>query len=266
MTRILLHPGFHKTGTSSIQHFLWVNRHVLAPQVAPVMLRHLKPVVRMACRYARRQNPIDLIDLVPALDDAITDAAILPGRDIVVSCEGLLGHVPGWPGVAAYDAAPTLSACYVGYFQDRYPGADLRIVLTTRDAASWLFSAYRHHLRGQRMTLSAEEFASGFAAAADLCAVADAIAAHVDVDVLTVDLADMRDYPGGPGGAICDLMDLPAAIVAQLQPVGQGNTGPEAALWHQFLDLNRSTLADRAVQVEKARLAQITDLGGWRPA
>ena len=266
MTRILLHPGFHKTGTSSIQHFLWSNRQALAPHLAIVLLRHLKPVVRMACRFSRFQNPIDLIDLVPALDAAMQDAAIAPRQDIVISCEGLLGHLPGWPGVDSYDAAPALMAYYTGYLQDRFPGADLQIVLTTRDAAGWLFSAYRHHLRGQRLTLTFDEFAARYETAADLNAVADAVAAAVDVPVMTVDLADMRDFPGGPGGAICDLMDLPEATFARLKPVGRGNAGPEAALWRQFLDLNRSALADRAVQAEKARLAQNIDLGGWRPA
>lgn len=266
MTRILLHPGFHKTGTSSIQHFLWTNRQVLAPHAAPVMLRHLKPVVRMACRFSRFRNPLDLIDLVPALDQALAEAGIRPDQDIVISCEGLLGHLPGWPGVATYDAAPTLIAAYAGYLQDRYPGADLQIVLTTRDADGWLFSAYRHHLRGQRMTLSADEFAAQYATAADLGGAAAAIVAAVDVPVRTIDLADMRGHPGGPGGALCDLLDLPETTRARLRPVGQGNIGPDAGLWQRFLDLNRSTLADRAVHAEKARLAQTSDLGGWRPA
>ena len=266
MTRILLHPGFHKTGTSSIQHFLWSNRQALAPHLAIVLLRHLKPVVRMACRFSRFQNPLDLIDLVPALNQAMLEAAIRPGQDIVISCEGLLGHLPGWPGVAAYDAAPALIACYVGYLMDRYPDADLRIVMTTRDAPDWLFSAYRHHLKGQRLTLTASEFAADHAGAADLDGAADAIAAAVDVPVLTLSLSDMRDHPGGPGGAICDLMNLPDSTRAALKPVGKGNAGPDEQLWQQFLELNRSNLADRAVQTEKARLAQVTDLGGWRPA
>ncbi|MFZ3582917.1 hypothetical protein ACOI1H_12180 [Loktanella sp. DJP18] len=264
MTRILLHPGFHKTGTSSIQHFLWLNRDALAPYVAPVMLRHLKPVVRMACRFSRFRNPIDLIDIVPALDQAVQEAALRPGQDIVVSCEGLLGHLPGWPGVATYGSAPTLIACYAGYFQDRYPGADLRVVLTTRDAAGWLFSAYRHHLRGQRLTMTADDFATTYAAAADLEGMAVAVAAVIDTPLSTVDLSDMQGLPGGPGGAICDLMDLPATTVAALKPVGPGNAGPSEGLWRQFLDLNRSTLSDRAVQAEKTRLAQNADLGGWR--
>ncbi len=265
MTDILLHPGFHKTGTSSIQHFLWVNRNALSGHIALIMLRHLKPVVRMTCRFSRHSNPIDLLDVVPAMDAALKEAALRPGQGLIVSCEGLLGHLPGWPGVATYAAAPTLVNYLTGYFQDRYPDAHLRIILTTRDADSWLFSAYRHHLRGQRMTLSPAEFATRYAAAADLnAAVAQIAAAVKDIPIITLSLDDMHDHPLGPGGAICDLLDLPKTVSAALAPVGQGNAGPDEGLWQQFLDLNRSQLIDRTVQDEKVRLAQATDLGGWR--
>jgi hypothetical protein len=265
MTQILLHPGFHKTGTSSIQHFLWLNCTVLAPYAAPVLLRHLKPVVRMACRFSRYNNPIDLIDIVAAMDTAMAQAAPRAGQDIIVSCEGLLGHLPGWPGVDSYAAAPTLITYFAGYFQDRYPDAQLSVVLTTRDAAGWLFSAYRHHLRGQRMTLSAADFAATYVGAGNLDSDVNAISVALGgVPVRSLNLSAMRDHPLGPGGAICELLDLPAEVTAKLSPVGAGNAGPEEALWQQFLDLNRSDLDDRAVQAAKTELAQATDLGGWR--
>ncbi len=265
MTTILLHPGFHKTGTSSVQHFLWSNRDALSPHVTPVMLRHLKPVVRMACRFSRSTSPVDLLDLVPALDAALAEAGVRPGQGVVVSCEGLLGHLPGWPDVDRYDAAPTLVALLCAYFEERHPDARLQILLTTRDADSWLFSAYRHHLRGHRLTSGPADFADRFAAAADLTGVAADVAAAVgDVPVATLALDDMRQHPLGPGGAVCDLLDLSDATRAALRPVGQGNAGPDEGMWHQFLDLNRSQLSDKAVQAEKARLAETADLGGWR--
>ncbi|WP_386679620.1 hypothetical protein [Loktanella sp. R86503] len=265
MTRILLHPGFHKTGTSSIQHFLWHNRAVLAPHAVPVLLRHLKPVVRMACRYSRYGNPADLIDIVDGMDAAIKQAEPRANQDIILSCEGLLGHLPGWPGVDSYAAAPALLTYLTGYFQDRYPKAQFDIVLTTRDPDSWLFSAYRHHLRGQRMTLSAAEFAATYVEAGNLNSDVNAIAAALGgVSVQSLDLSVMRDHPLGPGGAICSLLDLPAKVTASLSPVGAGNAGPEQSLWQQFLDLNRSDLDDRAAQAAKAELARTTDLGGWR--
>ena len=267
MTEILLHPGFHKTGTSSIQHFLWLNRATLDAYFTSVMLRHLKPVVQMACRFSRSQNPADLLDMVPALDAALAEAAVRPGQNLLISCEGLLGHLPGWPDVDTYAAAPTLIAYLTGYFQDRYPGAHLRVILTTRDAESWLFSAYRHHLRGQRLTQSAAAFASTYAKAADLTGMAAVMAEAVgDVPVFTLPLSDLQSYPLGPGGAFCDLMQVPADVRSDLVAVGQGNTGPDQTLWEQFLALNRGPLGDAAVRDEKARLAQAVDLGGWRRA
>ena len=267
MTEILLHPGFHKTGTSSIQHFLWLNRAALAPHFTSVMLRHLKPAVQMACRFSRNRNPAELMDMVAALDAALAEAEVKPAQNILVSCEGLLGHLPGWPDVDDYGAAPTLAAYLTGYFQDRHPKARLRVILTTRDADGWLFSTYRHHLRGQRLTQTPDDFARTYAAAADLTGMAAQIADAVgDLPVFTLPLADLAHYPLGPGGALCDLMQVPSATRGDLVAVGHGNTGPEQALWEQFLALNRGPLGDRAVRAAKERLAEAVDLGGWRTA
>ena len=267
MIDILLHPGFHKTGTSSIQHFLWLNREALAPHLAPIMLRHMNPVARMACRFSRHGNPLDLIDFVPEMDKSFASADLRPGQNIVISCEGLMGHLPGWPGVDSYSAAPTLASCALGYLYDRYPRARVRLLYTTRDATSWLFSAYRHHLRGQRLRLSFDAFAERYAAAADLdAAIANLKEALTPMPIETLSLSHAKTHPMGPGGALCELLDLPDSIWLALKPVGAGNTGPEESMWQQFLELNRSDLSDRVVHETKASIARATDLGGWRPA
>jgi hypothetical protein len=68
---------------------------MLAPYAAPVLLHHLKPVVRIACRFSRFGNPIELMDIVPAMDAAMAEANPLPGQDIIVCCKWFLGHPPG---------------------------------------------------------------------------------------------------------------------------------------------------------------------------
>ncbi|MBS1301122.1 hypothetical protein [Loktanella sp. SALINAS62] len=265
MRRIFVHPGFHKTGTSSIQHFLWFNRETLEPFAAPVMLRHMKPLLQVIGRFSRTLNPLDLMDYVARLDDAFAVAAPRDDQNIIVSCEGLLGNLPGGPGVTGYDAAPTLASYLTGYLAERFPDAEQHMILSTRDADGWLFSTYRHLLRGHRMTLDRAAFATLLSSTVDLdetvAEVSDAIA---PIPTLTLPMAQAAMHPLGPGGAFCARIGVPDDIMDRLQPVGAGNAGPDDALWQQFLTLNRSTLSDRAVSAEKERLAQDANLGGWR--
>jgi hypothetical protein len=71
---------------------------------------------------------------------------------------------------------------FADYFQDCYPNAHLRVVLTTRDTDSRLFSAYRHHLRGQRLTPSAADFAAAYVSAGNLDDDFNAITAALGAD------------------------------------------------------------------------------------
>lgn len=258
--RILLHPGFHKTGTSSIQHLLWTNRARLAPQVGLVMLRQLKPAVKICAGFSKTRNPLALVDLAGALQPAFAGADT---PDLLISCEGLAGHLPGWPGVADYGAAPFSVAYVCGYLAERFPGARMRVALTTRDAEAWLYSAWRHHLSGHRLTLGRDAFAARFVGSADLATAAQDIAAAVDCPVMSLRLEDMQSHPKGPGGALLDLLGLPADITDRILPVGHGNAGPGADLAERFLALNRSALTDAEVAEKKRALAGAAHLGGW---
>lgn len=256
--RILLHPGFHKTGTSSIQHLLWSNRETLAPQVGLVMLRHLKPVVKICAGFSKTRNPLALVDLADALQPALAE---IDTPDLVISCEGLAGHLPGWPGVVDYSAAPPTVAYVCGYLAERFPQAQVQVVLTIRTRDAWLYSTWRHHLLGHRLTLGRDEFAAQYAGAADLGAAARDVAGAVNCPVTSLQLEDMQAHPLGPGGALLDLLDLPATV--RIVPVGRDNAGPGAGLSERFLALNRSALSDAEVTDSKRELAAAAQLGGW---
>ena len=265
MTAIVLHPGFHKTGTSSIQHFLWLNRTALAPHLTIALLRHMKPLVQAAGRYSRSRDPKELSDLSGAIDDLF--AAVDPPDDwpLVISCEGLLGRLPGRPGYEDYDAAPELAAALSRQLRQRRPGSPLRILLTTRRGGDWLSSVYRHQLFGTRLTLGGAEFGARYARIAHLEAQADRIAAAAaPVPVERLPLEEAARHPLGPGGAFCARLGLPSQVLAALATVGQGNAGPAPDLWQQFLSLNRSDASDAEVLNEKTRLAKAAGLGGWR--
>ena len=267
MNRIVLHPGFHKTGTSSIQHFLWHNRAALDGDLSLALLRHMRPLVRATSRYSRTRDPVELVDLGALVGEMLDSAAPQPGRTLVISCEGLLGRLPGRPGIEDFDSAPRLAVALAMQFADRLPAAALEIVLTTRRGADWLASVYRHQLQGTRLTLGGADFGDRYAPLAHLGRHADAIEAAVfPVPVRRLPLERGRRHPLGPGGAFCEAIGVPPDTMAQLEPVGRGNAGPDTALWQRFLELNRSGQTDTEVRERKDRLAREAGLGGWTPA
>ncbi|QQA43424.1 hypothetical protein [Pelagovum pacificum] len=264
MADILLHPGFHKTGTSSMQHLLWRNRELLAPHVQIFQLRHLRAAAKLCMGYSRSQNPLMLLDLVTALDDTFEGLPADVDRHLLLSCEGLSGHLPGWPDVDSYAAAPVTANFIAGYLADRFPEHRVRLIYTTRDAEGWLWSAWRHHLIGQRLTEGWETFRDRLAGAADLSRAASEVGeALAPLSVATLDLAAATAHPLGPGAALLDHLTLPEDVRAALKPVGHGNRGPDRALAEELLRLNRSDMANDALKTRKLALCEADGVGGW---
>ena len=257
--RVTLHPGFHKTGTSSAQHFLWQNRARLKDRLAIYQLRHLRDAAKLCMGFSRTGNPLMLLDLAEALDAAFADAP--DDRDILVTCEGLSGHLPGWPDVADYSAAQVTLGYLSDYIAERFAAHRLGVVLTTRDAEDWLYSAWRHHLIGQRLTEDWPVFSARLRPAADLEQVAAGIAASLaplPVQILT--LRDAAAHLLGPGGA---LLAATGHDPSGLCPVGHGNLGPDRALSQTLLNLNRGSLPDAELSARKRALCDAAGVGGW---
>ncbi|ROT99391.1 hypothetical protein [Histidinibacterium lentulum] len=257
--RILLHPGFHKTGTSSAQHFLWHNRERLAPVARLYLLRHLRLVADAAMRYARKRQVADLVAAAGSLTEVLADA---PGdRHLVLSCEGLSGHIPGWPDVADYGAAAEILPVLVQVLRESLSGHECHVVLTTRAPEAWLSSAWRHLLIGTRLREDWPVFARRYHRAADLDGAARRIAsALAPLPVTCLPLERAREHPLGPGGALLELAGLSSE---GLLPVGHGNRGPDADLARELLALNRSGLTTEDLKARKQALCASRGVGGW---
>jgi hypothetical protein len=265
MQDILLHPGFHRTGTSSMQHFLWRNHAVLAPHLELMMLRHLKPVVRQAAHIATTHNPLDLLEMTELLDAAFDARALPDGTNLLISCEGLCGHMPGRIAVDDYAAAPMLVQYIAGYLTERFPNARVRVIFSTRDADDWLRSVYRYQLRSTRLTLDEADFVAKYRPAADLDAVLSDIAASLaPIEVSFIPFDEAIAAPQGPGAALLRQCAIPEDIWGKLHSVGLGNAGPTDALCARFLELNRSTLPDHDVTAHKQTIAKEANLGTWK--
>ena len=257
--RILLHPGFRRTGTASVAAMLAANRAVLEPHLAVLSGADLDPAAALCEDFSADLHPLRLADLVETLDALLARHRLAPAdgdpRDLLLSSPRLSGLLPGTPAVPSYEAAPITAAYLAGYFADRFPDAEVALVFTTRSPRAWLQSVWTAQLAAERLMQDWTTFSAAYARAANLDhAVLTTAHAVAPIGVYSLPLEEAARHSLGPGGALLELFDLPGDLRAHLLPGPHAAPGPDAALAVTLLDLNRSGLAKPVLQAEKDRV------------
>lgn len=253
--RVLLHAGFHKTGTTTLQQALLRNRRALSPHLRLIPREDLMPAGRTARAWSAGRDPMEMALFRYELAQAVEGWGRSDPRPVVLSQEDLCGNMPGRHGVESYAAAAPLMQAMAETLTELYPQARPELYFSTRAPETWLASVYAQHLRAMRMTLSAEEFAERYRAAADLDAVVDEIAETLaPLPVHRAALEDSRDRPLGPLDPLLDLLELPDDMRAGLDPQPPANTAPPPGCAAELLILNRSDLGDEALRAAKRDL------------
>lgn len=256
--RIVVHAGFHKTGTTTIQNFLQHHGPVLWPHTAlalPFRLR--KGAARAARRYDDSRSPAALDELSRELTALFDSLSLGLHRRLLLSDESLSGRMPGYPGVTAYEAAVPLMERIAGAITDFYPDPDLTFILTTRAPDAWLRSTWKHAVRHARVTEDFPDFAARQRPGADLSGLTDTIRKALSpLEVVESPLETAALLPLGPAQPVVDLLALPPSTVDQLRPAPPANPGPSDDAVAEMLRLNRSGLAGEALEAAKAALDQ----------
>jgi len=263
--RVVLHAGFHKTGTTSVQEALAAHGPALAPQVA-VQTRALSPALVTAAEAARAFSigRLDGPGLTLALDRWATDLPTAPV--LILSTEDFSGHMPGRFGLTDYRAAGQIVPLVAAALRARFPGAELRVVFTTRAAADWLPSIHWQLAKHGQLRLKRARFCRDFAGAADFSPVLSALGKALAPDVIlhALPLDRLTGLRLGPVQALYDLAGVPHAGLPALPPA---NRRPPADLADAFVELNRSDLPrDEVERMKKDMLALWQQLeGGLSP-
>lgn len=254
MTRkILVHGGFHKTGTTSAQAFLAENGPVLWPVMALGLGYKFRPLLAAARGFSTWQDPISLAKFRHRADSYLDDLN-LGKRDLLISAEELSGHLPGRGELKDYAAAPVLMRSLEAALRAAFPEAQLRFVFTLRRPETWWPSAYWEHVKSARMTLDYAAFLDRYGRL-DLAAEAARIKLKSPVETLW--LEDIAGEDHGPATPLLRRMGLSEDRWARLRPVPHKNRAPQGrdALITEFLALNRSDLGQQALtQAKKALL------------
>ncbi|MEL6620381.1 MAG: hypothetical protein AAFY39_09735 [Pseudomonadota bacterium] len=233
--RIILHAGFHKTGTSTVQAFLRANRKTLMPVLAIRLKGQMQDLMRTTRQHSSQRDPFSLAQVAQAFDAVLADLPAMPKRTLLLSAEELSGHMPGRPRVAHY-AAPDLAEVYAATISARFPGIDTAFYFTTRDADTWLESAYWEHVKSSSMTMDLPDFVAGNRRSADLNQVARQVQDATGCPVTCAPL----DGADGIIAPLLDLCGIPTDLQAKLTPVPPANTRLPHDVLLALLDANRA--------------------------
>ncbi|MHC0054258.1 hypothetical protein [Actibacterium sp. D379-3] len=254
--RVVIHAGFHKTGTTSIQATLRANGPVLWPVMALALRGKIQPVVSAARGYSTWRDPISLAKAGTRFGAFVRGLELSPRRQLLISAEELSGHMPGRGDLADYSAAPDLMQCYADELEDIFGDRlDLTFFFSLRQPGAWLKSVYWEHVKSSRMVLDFDDYAARYAGSADLPATIDEVCRAVTPhEVRSAWLEEVGDLPLGPATPLLDLMRLPDARRAALTPGPRRNVGRGDDLLQELLRINRSDLGPEAAKLAKATL------------
>jgi hypothetical protein len=245
MTRVVVHAGFHKTGTTSLQDFIRLNKTALAPHLAYYGKADFLNAGAQARLYAQRPFPHRLFLFRRALRHFL--ATIPDHPTIVLSRETFSGGMPGHRTLSgrlmtSYQRpAKRLATVIISELRRRFGSeVDITFLYTTREREAWVRSVYGHLLRSIRLTDTFETFRARFPDLPGPEEEARLLARALPVRVATARLEDYSTAPEGPAAALLDLLQVPAHTRATLQPVPPQNTANAPALQAEFLRLNRS--------------------------
>ncbi len=250
MTRVIVHAGFHKTGTTSLQDFLNKNKTLLSRHLAYYGKMDFLAAGSHARLYAQRPFPHRLYRFRRSFRAFL--ASIPDHHTIVLSRETFSGGMPGHHTalgrlMRSYQRpARRLAAVIISELRRRF-GQDIEITFfyTTRERENWCRSVYGHLLRSIRLTDDYETFRARFPALLGPEREAEQLASALPVPVRTARLEDYGNSPEGPAAAILDLLEIPQEIRAQLRPAPRSNTANSKELQTEFLAFNR-TIKDKA--------------------
>ena len=222
--RVIVHSGFHKTGTTSFQDFLSNNRDRLAPHFNYYGKADFLLAGAHGRRYGQFRTPYRLWRFRRSIRRFLQ--TIPNDHSVILSRETFSGNMPGHRTVTGRvvknytDAAKPLASVLISEIKRRF-GADVDIsfFFTVREKEAWLKSVHGHLLRSIKMTDDLEAFRTSLTGVEDPIKAAEVMRqylAPVKADVAA--LEDYATHPYGPAAAVLDLFDIPASLLQGLEP------------------------------------------------
>lgn len=262
--QVLIHPGFHKTGTTTLQRTVLHNRHVLENRVNFLLPDDLNEVGHLAKRYSMKPNSRTILKMKRALRLCFTRVSEHSDTPVLVSCEAFSGQIPGRKSVWAYEQTHQILAAMVDEVKKIYgDSTQVTIWFTTRNTHDWMKSIYWQNLRSNRITDDFTEYQKLLQPGSNLNAVVQKTRQHLGetAKVVSTDILDCHGLLG-PLGKALEILGVQKEGVAQ---IGNKNVQPRNGI-DTLLRLNRSDLDDEELSITKRAYLDLTQSRRKRPA
>jgi len=257
MRRVIIHAGFHKTGTTSLQQTLRANRAALRPDIRLVLRPGMTALCEAARAYSRTREDYDL-GLVKYEAALLIEAlAEEQATTLILTSEDLGGHMPGRYGLHGYGATPDLIRALSVAFKAAAPDDALTFFFTTRAPDAWLRSCYAQHLRASKMVWDEADYIKRQRTSAELGKIIDLVRREVpEHEVIHAALEDHADRPLGIAEALLGHLKLDGARRATLVASPLRNAALPEEMKAQLLALNRADLTQAALRRAKRALIE----------
>lgn len=246
-SKIVLHAGFHKTGTSSAQQVLRQNRPVLRPYLKSLLKWGMRDLLHASRGYSTWRDPLSLAKFSRRFRRLLKEQPKMPDRALVLSAEELSGHMPGRGDLADYSAAPILAERMARDAASIWPEAEICFVYSTRAPQDWLTSAYWEHVKSSSMTLDQAAFLDRYRAAGDLSELVADIRDRTGCTVTEAPLEVSRDAVAGPATPVLEAAGVPVSALRGLAMPGRANARLPQEVLLALLDANRA-YSDRSAR------------------
>ena len=249
--RVVLHAGFHKTGTTSLQQTMRQNRRVLSKYWRLFTRAGTEPLCEAARAFSIRREPLE--EALLTHEWALFLATLDPEdpRPVVLSSEDLSGHMPGRHGLTRYDAAAPIMRSLAHALPDH---VTLEICFSHRAPDGWIASCWAQNIRASALVQDLAAYRATMAPFTnlpnDIAAVRAAVAGRAIVHDWAIETT--KDAPLGPITPLLDLTTFPAKPRARVIPVMAANPRLSDATLAELLRLNRSGLPKAALKAAKS--------------
>ncbi|MCG7521804.1 hypothetical protein [Ruegeria sp. Ofav3-42] len=247
--KVVIHQGFHKTGTTTLQRTLFGNRKLLKNRVNILLPQDLQDASLAARRYSIAPKDRTLQNFAARLRGALGSFESEKEKPLLISNEEFSGLIPGRKGVWSYSQTHVLAKALLDEIVG-FTGDHSRIVFlyTTRNADDWIRSAYWQNLRSNRIRESLSEYSKALRQGADLEAVVSRvkkeISSRAEIYSINVSETDDRYLP------LIKALSILNVRSDNLTPIDDQNVQPSGSA-ELFLEWNRSTMTDGEVAAAK---------------